>query len=953
MKEAGAITPLAPRAGRGVGGEGPEPQSFQAFSHIECALAGGCPAASDFLLFAQEKVTKEKGTPLHWPSAPRSRQTQAGQRGNSLRFNFKGSEARTSALLLTGLSLPSAAASEGTIKVKPSPRERGEGGPQGRVRGKELNFTPLCAASAGWLNWGPLRRACLSTWPRSGSCEFASRPIQAAGRGLPRRGGPAGAPSFGSLSWQDKKGNLLPGNPRPNSANDGNRTVRSPTLISHALALVIAASLALASSAYALPSFETVKAQHRPSEAWLLDRHGQRLHTLRIDNSVRRLPWVRLEALSPAMQEALIASEDKRFYQHGGVDWKAVLGAMWDHLLTDSTRGASTLTMQLAAMLDPNLTRAADGRNYTQKWNQMQAARELEHTWSKPRILEAYLNTVQFRGELSGIGAASWGLFQKHPSGLNKAEASLLAALLRGPNATPDKVAERACDVANKLSQPRPVCKAITSLAWSTLVVRPRIPFDNQIAPHLARQLLKQPGQIIQTSLDANLQGFVLANLQQHLAELKDRNVEDGAVIVLDNASGQVLAYVGSSLTTSDAPEVDGVRAPRLPGSTLKPFLYALAIEQRVLTAASLLDDSPLSVETAGGQYLPQNYDHDFKGWISLRTALGSSLNVPAVRTLVLLGYEPFYDRLKQIGLSTLTRNADYYGYSLALGGAEVTLLDLANAYRSLANGGNYSPLRLSRERGAGGEGDLRGRGTANQRRVFSPAAAWIVSDILADREARALTFGLDNALSANGWAAVKTGTSKDMRDNWCIGFSDRYTVGVWVGNASGEPMHDVSGVTGAAPVWQAIMKLLHQGKPGIAPALPKNVRIQTVKFEPAVEPLRREAFIKGTEMSLVSLPQGSTANPRIVGPGNGAILALDPDIPAGRQSVHFSARPPRADLSWQVDNAAANPEADGSLHWQPVPGVHTILLLDAQNKPLDETRLVVRGKLSPVTSQR
>jgi penicillin-binding protein 1C len=165
--------------------------------------------------------------------------------------------------------------------------------------------------------------------------------------------------------------------------------------------------------------------------------------------------------------------------------------------------------------------------------------------------------------------------------------------------------------------------------------------------------------------------------------------------------------------------------------------------------------------------------------------------------------------------------------------------------------------------------------------------------------------------------------------------------------------MHDVSGVTGAAPVWQAIMKRLHQGKPGSAPALPKNVRMQTVKFEPAVEPLRREAFIKGTEMSLVSLPQGSTANPRIVGPGNGAILALDPDIPAGRQSVHFSARPPRADLSWQVDNAAANPEADGSLHWQPVPGVHTILLLDAQNKPLDETRLVVRGKLSPVTSQR
>ena len=323
----------------------------------------------------------------------------------------------------------------------------------------------------------------------------------------------------------------------------------------------------------------------------------------------------------------------------------------------------------------------------------MLAARELEKSWTKPQILEAYLNKVQFRGELAGIGAASWGLFQKHPSGLNKAEASLIAALLRGPNAPPGKVAERACDVAGKLSPPRPSCKTVTALGWSTLVVRPRIPFRDQIAPHIARQLLRQPGSIVRTSLDANLQRFVLSTLHQHLIDLKHRQVEDGAVVVLDNRSGEILAYVGSSQATSDAPEVDGVRAPRLAGSTLKPFLYGLAIEQRQLTAASLLDDSPLAVETAGGQYLPQNYDRDFKGWVSLRTALGSSLNVPAVRTLVLLGFEPFYDKLKQLGFSTLDRDADHYGYSLALGGAEVTLLDLTNAYRALANGGVLTTL--------------------------------------------------------------------------------------------------------------------------------------------------------------------------------------------------------------------------------------------------------------------
>jgi penicillin-binding protein 1C len=609
--------------------------------------------------------------------------------------------------------------------------------------------------------------------------------------------------------------------------------------------------------------------------------------------------------------------------------------------------------MQLAGMLDPTLERHRGGRTLTQKWHQTQAARGLEKTWSKAQILEAYLNRTQFRGELSGIGAASWGLFQKHPSGLNKAEASLVAALLRGPNAAPAKVAERACDVAGKLSPPRPACKSITSLAWSTLVVAPRIPIDNQIAPHLARQLLKQPGQSVTTSLDAGLQGFVLATLQQHLADLKDHNVEDGAVIVLDNRSGEVLAYVGSSFATSDAPEVDGVRAPRLPGSTLKPFLYGLAIENRQLTAASLLDDSPLSVETPGGQYLPQDYEHDYKGWVSLRTALGSSLNVPAVRTLVLLGPEAFYTRLKRLGFSTLVRDADFYGYSLALGGAEVTLLELTNAYRTLANDGIHSPLRLSRGRGAGGEGDSSERATASQRRVFSPAAAWIIGDILSDPEARALTFGFDNALATHGWAAVKTGTSKDMRDNWCVGYSSRYTVGVWVGNASGEPMHDVSGVSGAAPVWQAIMNRLHEAAPSPPPRMPRGLVLQTVRFDPAVEPPRREAFLASTQMSLVALPEIETAHPRIVGPGNGAILALDPDIPADRQIIYFAARPARPGLSWQVDNEAVAPEADGSLHWQPVPGAHTISLLDEKNQPLDETRLVVRGGSAPVPNQR
>ena len=182
------------------------------------------------------------------------------------------------------------------------------------------------------------------------------------------------------------------------------------------------------------------------------------------------------------------------------------------------------------------------------------------------------------------------------------------------------------------------------------------------------------------------------------------------------------------------------------------------------------------------------------------------------------------------------------------------------------------------------------------------------------------------------------------MRDNWCVGFSDRYTVGVWMGNASGDPMHDVSGVTGAAPVWQAIMNHLHENSPGRAPAPPKSVSFQDVRFKPEVEPARREAFIRGTQMNLVSLPEDSIAMPRILGPGNGAMLAWDPDIPAERQIVRFVARPWVPGLHWQMDDSPLSVQAGNSLSWQPVPGNHTLQLLDAQGKVADEMKLTVRG---------
>ena len=254
--------------------------------------------------------------------------------------------------------------------------------------------------------------------------------------------------------------------------------------------------------------------------------------------------------------------------------------------------------------------------------------------------------------------------------------------------------------------------------------------------------------------------------------------MRDGAALVVDNASGEILAYAGNIGEQSSARFVDGVRAMRQAGSTLKPLIYALAFDQRLLTPASLMDDSPLDIPVIGGVYRPKNYDNRFHGMVTVRVALASSLNVPAVKALNLIGINSFVETMQRLDFRNI-REPDYYGLSIALGSADITLWDLVAAYRALANGGVWSPLRLT-------AGETR----AVPRRVVSPEAAFLIADILSDRESRSRTFSLESPLSTRYWTAVKTGTSKDMRDNWCVGFSDRYTVGIWAGNFSGEPMY-------------------------------------------------------------------------------------------------------------------------------------------------------------------
>jgi penicillin-binding protein 1C len=693
-------------------------------------------------------------------------------------------------------------------------------------------------------------------------------------------------------------------------------------------------ALALTAPAMAaVPTPAQVKAAWQPSDVQLLDRHGVPLESVRIDMAARRQPWVALADISPGLGRAVMQAEDQRFMEHGGIDLKAVGQAAWDNLFrvqrgsSERLRGASTITMQLAGLLDPALAARAAGRSWRQKWDQALAARELEAGWSKQQILEAYLNLASFRGELQGVGAAARGLFGKAPSSLDLGESAILASLLRGPGASTRELARRACSLAAELK----AASSCATIEWQVEVALGRPGAAFQQPPAQVARLLLDGGKgerVLRSTLDAKLQRFAAMTLRRHLAELADRNVGDGAVVVLDNDSGEILAYVANA--GAGAGEVDGVAALRQAGSTLKPFLYELAIERGVLHAASLLDDTPVDIPTVGGLYVPQNYDRRYHEVASVRTSLAGSLNIPAVRTLMLTGLERFHERLREVGLSSLTEAADFYGYSLALGSADVSLLELTNAYRTLANGGMQ------------GSATLRARGPEKRRRVFDEKAAFIVGDILSDRGARSVTFGLRNELATSFWSAVKTGTSKDMRDNWCVGFTSRYTVGVWVGNFDGQPMWDVSGVSGAAPVWRDLMDYLHRDSPSRAPAAPAGLVRQSVAFTPAVEPPRSEWFLRGTETASVELLAPSQRQPKIVYPADSSLIALDPDIPERLQRVRFLAQGERG-LAWVLDGEKLEQDAVDA-GWAPAQGKHELKLVRQDGRAVASARFEVRG---------
>lgn len=610
--------------------------------------------------------------------------------------------------------------------------------------------------------------------------------------------------------------------PAPERREARNRAWRRT--IKRVAAGILAVLLLVVGGRLALPLVPLPGALFAPLEPqWeFVDRQGQPLRVISVEDAPFRRP-VGYHEIPPALVQATLAAEDRRFWGHHGVDWRATLRAAWQlaaHRRVVS--GGSTITQQLI-----KLTRPRPRTCRTKLIEALQALR-LEQVWDKQHILCAYLNRLDYGSFNRGCAAAAQFYFAKPLPDLSPAECALLAGLPQAPSRlNPCKHAERARKRQQWILQQMRQDGALGSDEFARATQEPlRLSSWPRTfeAPHFIDLVLEQlgprgssgpvpatgwpPAELrLRTTLDLELNRFVEATIRQHLARLRPQQVGDAAAVVIENGSGDVLALVGSGdYFAPAAGQVNGAWAPRSAGSALKPFTYLLALE-RGDTPATVVADVPTEFATATGLFAPVNYNRRCYGPMRYRMALANSLNISAVKVLAALGGpERLQQLLRACGLSTLTRPAEAYGLGLTIGNGEARLLELANAYASLARLGEYRPYRLLLPSRA-----EKTPPRPSSRRVAAATAAYLIADILSDNAARTPAFGAESALRFDFPVACKTGTSSDFRDNWAFGYTPEFTVGVWVGNFDGAPMQQVSGVTGAAPIMHEILERLHR----------------------------------------------------------------------------------------------------------------------------------------------
>lgn len=620
------------------------------------------------------------------------------------------------------------------------------------------------------------------------------------------------------------------------------------------------------------------------------DRHGLVLRTTRAEDGSRG-GWIPYGDIDPDILRAFLAVEDHRFFHHHGVDVSAVLRAAWTDVRAGRVvSGASTLTMQTARLLLP-IPRGWHGKVLQALW-----ALRLEAHLDKARIFELYLNRVPLGQGTRGVSAAARLYFDAPASNVSAAQAALLAALAHAPSRDNPLVAPARARKNRNAVLRRMAADGYLTLEEVTRAIQEPVLREGKpsrfLAPHFttrAVEIAEREGVatgVLHTTLDLDLQRALEGEVRHAVDMLRDRGGNDAAVVVLDNYTGDVLAWVGSpDFWAKGAGQVDMVVSRRQPGSALKPFLYGTAFDHG-FTAASVLPDVPHTYPTATGPYRPQNYDRRFHGPVRARQALASSFNVPAVGLTNRLGVDMLLSTLHAAGFASLNRSAEHYGLGLALGNGEVTLLELADAYRGLAEGGVWRPVRYFTD-------DAAGAG-APGRRFMSRGAAVLVLNILSDPVARMPGFGEETPFDFPFPAAAKTGTSRHFTDNWAVAATAGFTVAVWAGNADGRPMQGVSGVSGAGPLlYRSVLQTARRYPAGFLPtpeqagAIPEAIcRLSGMRatrtcpsmiewFLPGTEPLQPDDWqvngrtVLPAEYALWERSQGSDVGVRLAARGD------------------------------------------------------------------------------------
>lgn len=632
-----------------------------------------------------------------------------------------------------------------------------------------------------------------------------------------------------------------------------------------------------------LPSPTKLTSSAIPQSTQIFDRNGILLYTIYDKKNQTFIP---LTTIPKTVQQATIAIEDKDFYRHGPIDLRGIARAFYVTVFHKQIQGGSTLTQQLVknSLLSPEQT-------VLRKVREIVLSFATEVLYSKSRILELYLNQIPYGGTAYGIEAAAQTYFGKHAKDLDIAQSALLAGLPEAPTTYspfgphPELAKQRQRDVLAAMKDQGYITQKQFDEAIKEPLVYANVS-DNIKAPHFVlyiKDLLEQKygqavvesgGLKVKTSLDLTIQNFAQDTVATEVAKLKYFHATNGAVVVSDPATGEILAMVGSRdyfNTTDTDGNVNIALQHRQPGSSIKPINYADGLINGYSAATPFADQPICFPNPSGPAYCPVNYDGKFHGVVDMRQALGNSFNIPAVKMLKANGVSSMLTLAHQMGISSLSNNADLYGLSLTLGGGEVTMLDMTTAFGVFANGGYridlHPILEVQDRHGTVLEEYKPPTSPIFGKKVLPDGVAFIISDILADNGARLQEFGPASALYfPKNYVSAKTGTTNDFRDNWTIGYTPNFVVTTWVGNNDNTPMNGLaSGITGAAPIFHEVMSYLLQDKPAQQPQRPANVIQMGVcsatglfPTDPGQNacPVRNEYFIKGQTKESASISQ-------------------------------------------------------------------------------------------------